>query len=143
MPAQSKVQQPPATDAGPPPVYKPVRKYKGDEINIDLLAAHAEEILRAKPFCFQLEVAAAGVYGVLIYHMRSRLAQTFAPCAARAAARASALAPVLVVQNSSSVNGATSGLVTPQSWFMAISVLSSRSPVSLRLLGLLGQNVTT
>ncbi|KAJ7745851.1 hypothetical protein DFH07DRAFT_776615 [Mycena maculata] len=40
MPAQSKVQQPPATNAGPPPVYKPVRKYKGDEINIDLLVCN-------------------------------------------------------------------------------------------------------
>ncbi|KAJ7640072.1 P-loop containing nucleoside triphosphate hydrolase protein [Mycena polygramma] len=63
MPAQSKVQQPPATNAGPPPVYKPVRKYKGDEINIDLLVARAEEILRAKPFRFQLEVAAAVLRG--------------------------------------------------------------------------------
>jgi len=63
MPAQSKSQKRPEANPEPPKVYKPVRKYKSEEINVDLLVARAHEILGAKPFHFQLEVAAAVLRG--------------------------------------------------------------------------------
>lgn len=63
MPAQSKIQKPPAKEPDPPKKYKPVHKYKPEEIDIDLLVRRAHEILAAKPFQFQLEVAAAVLRG--------------------------------------------------------------------------------
>jgi superfamily II DNA helicase RecQ len=63
MSAQSKVQKPPEKGAGPPQVHKPVRKYKAEEISIDLLVTRAHNILGAKPFRFRLEVAAAVLKG--------------------------------------------------------------------------------
>lgn len=44
-------------------MHKPVRKYKAEEISIDLLVTRAHNILGAKPFRFRLEVAAAVLKG--------------------------------------------------------------------------------
>ncbi|KAJ7495781.1 hypothetical protein B0H11DRAFT_2190349 [Mycena galericulata] len=44
---------------GPPQTYKPVRKYKSEEISLDLLVARAHEVFAANPFNFQLEAASA------------------------------------------------------------------------------------
>ncbi|KAJ7758193.1 hypothetical protein DFH07DRAFT_1025066 [Mycena maculata] len=63
MPAQSKVQKPPAKEPDPPKTYKPLRKYKPEEIDLDVLVKRAHEVLCAKPFRFQLEVAAAILRG--------------------------------------------------------------------------------
>jgi superfamily II DNA helicase RecQ len=63
MPAQSKVQEPHTTNDGPPQGHKPVRKYKAEEIKIDLLVTRTHENLCTKPFRFQLEVAAAVLRG--------------------------------------------------------------------------------
>ncbi|KAJ7796711.1 P-loop containing nucleoside triphosphate hydrolase protein [Mycena olivaceomarginata] len=63
MSTHSKVLKPSVTDPGPPKVYKPVRKYKSDEISLDHLVARAGEVLSTKPFLFQLEAAAAVLRG--------------------------------------------------------------------------------
>jgi ATP-dependent helicase YprA (DUF1998 family) len=51
------------SDPKPPKKYKHVRKYKAEEINIDLLFRRAHEILCGKPFKYQLEIAAAVLQG--------------------------------------------------------------------------------
>ena len=63
MPAQSKVQRPPPKEPDNPKKFKPIRKYKSEEIDLDLLAKRAYEVLCAKPFRYQLEVAAAILRG--------------------------------------------------------------------------------
>ncbi|KAJ7839336.1 hypothetical protein B0H14DRAFT_2588007 [Mycena olivaceomarginata] len=63
MPTHSKVQNPSVADPGPPRVYKPVKKYRSEEISLDILIARADEILGTKPFTFQLEAAAAVLCG--------------------------------------------------------------------------------
>jgi superfamily II DNA helicase RecQ len=63
MPAQSKAQRTAGSDPEPPKKYKHVRKYKAEEIDIDLLVRRAHGILRAKPFKYQLEIAAAVLQG--------------------------------------------------------------------------------
>ncbi|KAJ7869594.1 P-loop containing nucleoside triphosphate hydrolase protein [Mycena olivaceomarginata] len=50
-------------NSGPPKAHKPVRKYKAPDININLLVARAHEILCARPFRFQVDVAAAVLRG--------------------------------------------------------------------------------
>ncbi|KAJ6599850.1 hypothetical protein DFH09DRAFT_1303215 [Mycena vulgaris] len=63
MPATSKTQRPSQNDPGPPPTYKPVRKYKSEEISLDLLMSRAREVFAANPFNFQLQAAAAILKG--------------------------------------------------------------------------------
>ncbi|KAJ7887219.1 hypothetical protein B0H14DRAFT_2695810 [Mycena olivaceomarginata] len=63
MPTHLKVQNPSVADPGPPKVYKPVKKYRSEEISLDILIAQADEILGTKPFTFQLETAAAVLRG--------------------------------------------------------------------------------
>jgi len=46
-----------------PPLQSKVHKYKQDEINLAHLISHAETILGVKPYAFQLEIAAAVLFG--------------------------------------------------------------------------------
>ncbi|KAJ7884068.1 hypothetical protein B0H13DRAFT_1890136 [Mycena leptocephala] len=57
MPASSTTQVPPQKDPEPPRTYKPVRKYKSEEISLHLLIARARERLAINPFHFQLQAA--------------------------------------------------------------------------------------
>ncbi|KAJ7807485.1 hypothetical protein B0H14DRAFT_3152456, partial [Mycena olivaceomarginata] len=63
MSAQSNAQEPSNKPPNPPKKFKTARKYKPEEIDLDLLAKKAVEILSAKPFQFQLEAAAAILRG--------------------------------------------------------------------------------
>ncbi|KAJ6466758.1 hypothetical protein DFH09DRAFT_1112127 [Mycena vulgaris] len=63
LPAASKTQRPSQNDPGLPPTYKPVRRYKSEDISLDLLMSRAREVFAANPFNFQLQAAAAILKG--------------------------------------------------------------------------------